>query len=836
MIPFEELVQRVIKQESGGNPTAVSPVGAQGLMQVMPATARDPGFGVKPLADPFDPAENERFGRDYLGAMLSRYDNDPQAALAAYNWGPGNADKWVKGGKDMAALPGETRNYLSNILGSSGSMTLAGGAQQDTPASGRYWEQDPIAEPQAAPAREAAAQSSGWWANDPLYTQEMRSMPGGQPQGQTPRPVGDTTAGGLGFAATARASLPPDVNDQIKRLADSTGIDPRRFGVVDGNIVYADEQGNYQRVTPSVFGGEWYEVPERLARWATSGFGPGIPAAAGMATGAAMGPTGMSIPAAGGAAALADVARQGVDRAMAGESVTDIDLMNSAGQGALAAGGQGLAAGMSRLGARGLAPDVNKLDRPAANALQRKAAQEGIPLTPGEVTNLPSLKGQQKMLGNLPQSSDTMDDFYRSRRGAIESRVGQFLDQMSPVDSPEIAGLGIKETATEALQAARATRQKLAMPVYQEAFAKDTWSPRLQEFLDDPVMKQGLARGMKMLRLEAVAEGKPFNPNALGVDIAEDGSVKLIKVPNMRVLDAAKRGLDDILEQYRDSTTGKLALTPETRALNQFQRAYISELDRLNPKYAQARGIYADQSEGVDFISEGLLGTISRLKPGTAKDAATKLFGPSSGPKVMRLARQELERQNPEAWQAIKRSWIQQQWEKAGREFASTGSEVINQGPKFRALLLGDENRRRMMKEALSLDEWKAINDLSDVLEAAGRVKPLGSDTAWNQEAMRLARENATPAPAKLVRAIRVWDWPKMAENWATERNLAKNAQAMAEIITSPRAIQELKQIKQMSPGSAKFRVALGQLLSRTGFAVTGLDEPADFDAPALQR
>jgi hypothetical protein len=113
------LADRVEWQESRGNQGAVSPKGAFGVMQLMPDTARDPGFGVAPL-DPNAPdpeVENRRVGRDYLNAMLERYGGDQEAALAAYNWGPGNADKWVASGKGRDRLPRETQGYLANILG-----------------------------------------------------------------------------------------------------------------------------------------------------------------------------------------------------------------------------------------------------------------------------------------------------------------------------------------------------------------------------------------------------------------------------------------------------------------------------------------------------------------------------------------------------------------------------------------------------------------------------------------------------------------------------------------------------------------------------------------------
>ena len=88
----ELILPHLIQQESAGNPNAVSPKGARGYTQIMPATGKDPGFGVTPLRDN-SPQENVRFGRDYLTAMLKRYPGRPDLALAAYNAGHGVADR-----------------------------------------------------------------------------------------------------------------------------------------------------------------------------------------------------------------------------------------------------------------------------------------------------------------------------------------------------------------------------------------------------------------------------------------------------------------------------------------------------------------------------------------------------------------------------------------------------------------------------------------------------------------------------------------------------------------------------------------------------------------------
>lgn len=99
---------------------------AKGEMQVLDTTMRKPGFGVKPAVDD-SPEERARVGRDLLKAYTNRF-NNLDAALAAYNWGPGNAARWLKEGADPAKLPRETRNYISKVRG-----ILAKGGVEPTP-------------------------------------------------------------------------------------------------------------------------------------------------------------------------------------------------------------------------------------------------------------------------------------------------------------------------------------------------------------------------------------------------------------------------------------------------------------------------------------------------------------------------------------------------------------------------------------------------------------------------------------------------------------------------------------------------------------------------------
>jgi soluble lytic murein transglycosylase-like protein len=110
-----DLIHSVIAAESAGNPRAVSPKGAAGLMQLMPLTAR-----ALDVSDVFDPTQNVEAGTKYLRRLLDQYDHDLGKALAAYNAGPGKVDAY-KG------LPPyrETQQYVNRVIRSFNAKKLA---------------------------------------------------------------------------------------------------------------------------------------------------------------------------------------------------------------------------------------------------------------------------------------------------------------------------------------------------------------------------------------------------------------------------------------------------------------------------------------------------------------------------------------------------------------------------------------------------------------------------------------------------------------------------------------------------------------------------------------
>jgi hypothetical protein len=113
-----ELLKAIGKAESNFNANAVSRSGAQGVMQLMPATARELG-----VTDSFDAEQNIMGGAKYIAALLKKYDGDTRLALAAYNAGSGNVAKY-----DGIPPFKETQNYVKKVIGYMGGdiqITLA---------------------------------------------------------------------------------------------------------------------------------------------------------------------------------------------------------------------------------------------------------------------------------------------------------------------------------------------------------------------------------------------------------------------------------------------------------------------------------------------------------------------------------------------------------------------------------------------------------------------------------------------------------------------------------------------------------------------------------------
>lgn len=140
---FEQVFEKLIQAESRGKhmdesgKLTTSPAGAQGITQLMPATAKKPGFGIEPVKDTSE-SEYKRVGKEYLQALVGEFGGDFEKAVAAYNAGPANVKKAVeKGGdkwKDFLPKKSETIPYLERVLGEQAQLEGGGKAPEQSAA------------------------------------------------------------------------------------------------------------------------------------------------------------------------------------------------------------------------------------------------------------------------------------------------------------------------------------------------------------------------------------------------------------------------------------------------------------------------------------------------------------------------------------------------------------------------------------------------------------------------------------------------------------------------------------------------------------------------------
>ena len=261
-------VEVTMSTESGGNRYAAdgktlltSPKGAKGEMQVMDATMRDPGYGVKPAQDN-SPEERARVGRDYLAALAKRYAGNMAFTWAAYNYGPPRFEKLMrklqkegKQGQWTDYLPAETRNYvatnmrkLAAVNGGAGSTAAAPAARVPSYEDGKArLMADPVLKTRPLALKEALEQYDRKWADHQKGVKINQDN------------------------ALAEAMRHIDAGGSYKSLSEQlkAGIDPTRF----------DELRNYEKqvkgngtTTDLAYYQQLTENPERVRKMSDAEF------------------------------------------------------------------------------------------------------------------------------------------------------------------------------------------------------------------------------------------------------------------------------------------------------------------------------------------------------------------------------------------------------------------------------------------------------------------------------------------------------------------------------------------------------------------------------------
>lgn len=284
-------------------------------------------------------------------------------------------------------------------------------------------------------------------------------------------------------------------------------------------------------------------------------------------------------------------------------------------------------------------------------------------------------------------------------RGAAQ-RLGRDINEY-------VHGGPSMERTTGALLEARSAE---ARPLWDEVRQmQGVWSPRLQQFFEDPAVRSGMARGYEIERLESLAEGREFNPTQMGIDLDAEGNVLIRQTPNMRVIHMAKMGLDAAIASERNEITGRLS--QRGVALDRVRRAYLQEIDSLDTSgiYRQARAAWEGPSASMDAVRAGRVALQS-----SPEEIAAELGGLSPANQEFyrlgvadaireRLAKTGLS--GDEAKSIIKNQWMRDQLRSVFRsdaDFDAFAQSVTWEGEMFgtkRSVLGGSDTARRLAED-----------------------------------------------------------------------------------------------------------------------------------------
>jgi hypothetical protein len=603
------------------------------------------------------------------------------------------------------------------------------------------------------------------------------------------------------------AGIPTEKQAAINYFAKQRGISPKRYAVIDGDIAYQADDGKFYKEVVGMGAKAAYYAPD-VAEMA-----PDIAAGIGLAPVALANPL-LAASGVGGVAAGTNYLRQKLGQAIGGQEIDPYQV----GLAGLLSGGAELApVARQAMVERRLAKDIAQVNPNTIASLRAKAGKVGVDLTPAELTDMASLFAQQKVIGNIPESTKKMQDFYKKREVQVQSAVDDYLGSLSKVEDQAVAG----NRGVQALEVQKknliSARSDAVAPIYQAAF--DSSVPvNTQPVLDqiDNMLKTqpptgkaaGYLRKIKDLiqRPDIDAEGnllKTFKP--------ED------RLPNLQ---NAKFEIDALL---KDEAFGSLDTTIQGK-ITGIQKNLVERMGADNPDYVAANRAFERLSAPINEFNERITGvSLMQMSPDNLKNFANRIFQNPS-PETIKYAKKQITAGGgEEAWNAVTRAFLEEQWTLAKKPSKTQQGTKFDTGNTWQNVIMGDPKQMKAMQAALSPESFQALRDLAEVLEAAGRVKKLGSDTAFNQLITEELMKNppATSITTGVARAtgaaLQPQNWGKMIADWAVKKDASANAANIANIITSPDGISRLKELKKMSPTSAKRWAGMAQLLSGAG-------------------
>jgi hypothetical protein len=664
---------------------------------------------------------------------------------------------------------------------------------------------------------------------------------------------------------TAARLFPGDPNGMQRLGEDEKG---RRYAVGDDDKPYYVDPisprvnlGPLSRAMGATMPGQFFRLftetpstsnePSRLGnplQWAASGAGGALPMVGGIVGGLAAAPTSMvagPVMAAGGAA-VGDAARQGLARYFDPSSnPPPMDYGSMAKEAALSGAGQFLGAGAARLmnpNKLGLsAGEIDLLNQPGgvtqeAREAYARAKAQGVPLSVGQATGLPSFLGFEDAARNNPLLVNRAKDFYGPQSQALDRAGQNMLQKISPVVDKTEGAQMFQSGAGDAIKYTRQEANRLARDAYDRA-----------EAVVMPPPVPGQTRPILGPTETPPTLGNPYTPGK-NAPLPEDRFklYDLLGTPNgSRAYEGARTFAAD--EGYRLPTIKEIekgATVPfegwdfmkrefqkfaidETRKGNNTGASQFTdmadairrEVIKVNAPYGKALEIVAPGQAFAKRLEETGLGKVSEL---TGDERARAIMNPvfaGNNPQAISKARDAFTAAGKaDEWNAGVRSYIQDALDKAGKS-----QDGLNPA-RLHGDLFGNADTRKAIKAGLSPEQYEGFENFVKTVGDAARTYPMNSLTAMRQEANKNLAGAASNSPTvKAIRAARnlgtVTSWPNVVGRLfgqVEQRAIQRDMSRIIDNLFTPDGMKYLEEMSKYSLGSVRMVNATGQIIGRS--------------------
>ena len=461
--------------------------------------------------------------------------------------------------------------------------------------------------------------------------------------------------------------------------------------------------------------------------------------------------------------------------------------------------------------------DIAELDKTQTQSLIDLAKSKGIDLTPAESSGLQSLISRQELLRDLPASADVIQNFLKLRSEQVQRATLDMFEDLAPkVRSPERGYRGGIEGAQNKLEQLELKRHRKSSHKYKEAFSEQ------KEPVDiDPVIakldewqtigtKEGLEGGAtreQATMIDDIMGELRQNPVQDGIELPP------VTKGSLEALHQVKLKLDKMIEAIPESPSAKQKF--DEVILTDVKKELLKQMKKASPKYDEARALHAKHSKPIDAFKGTFASDIGGLDIKKARRVGSILFGATSSPTEIKAARSMINSIDPNAWNGVVRSYLEEVFNK-GLKDSSIGA-IGNIGGNYRKAIFGSDEARRRLRAALTPRQYSGVKDLMTVLEATGKAFKQQSNTMPRQvakEAMEAEAEGVVRMADAILTPTQVTG--KALETLRT-LSLADYARKQAKLLTDPESMHDLSRLapilRELSPREKAFFPAISSAL-----------------------